>query len=211
MIKPRKILPMGFITSSLFVFAGGISVSSFAQDYPIVQMLKRNASSFGIDGGNGGADGQDVYLYSENDSNVNQRWYEIDRGNGYYSFQKVNTNYCLDGNNGGANAQNTYLWTCVANNQNQHWLKVNVGGDYYRLEKRNAPDYSLDGNRGGSNRQSIYLWESNNSNQNQHWSFNYLSEGGTVGGSDVNCSGGCHGGGCSWGGSIGCWWWGAGG
>ncbi|MBX2848160.1 MAG: RICIN domain-containing protein [Acidiferrobacterales bacterium] len=161
-----------------FSLASFTSLSVFAQDYPIVQMVKRNAASFAIDGNNGGANGQDVYLWGESESNVNQQWYEIDRGNGYYSFQKVGTNYCLDGNHGGADGQNVYLWTCMANNQNQQWLKVNVGSNYYRLEKRNASGFSLDGNQGGSDGQSVYLWTSNNNNQNQHWLFNYVSDDG---------------------------------
>ncbi|MBX2849068.1 MAG: RICIN domain-containing protein, partial [Acidiferrobacterales bacterium] len=89
---------------------------SFAQDYPIVQMIKRNASTYAIEGNSGGADGQDVYIWTENESNSNQQWYEIDRGNGYYSFQKVGTTYCIDGNSGGDLRQNVYLWTCGANN-----------------------------------------------------------------------------------------------
>lgn len=176
------------VTAFAFALVSTFSVDAFSQDYPVVQMLKRNAASFAIDGGNAGANGQDVYLWSENDNNVNQQWYEIDRGNGYYSFQKVGTNYCLDGNQGGGDGQNAYLWSCMDNNQNQHWLKVSVGGDYYRLEKRNASAYSLDGNKAGADGQSVYLWSSNNSNQNQHWLFNYVDEAGG-GDCDVSWSG----------------------
>ncbi|GAA3510901.1 hypothetical protein GCM10022393_25690 [Aquimarina addita] len=137
----------------------------------VVHLRKRNASGFAIDGNWGGANTQNIFLWSQNAGNVNQQWNEIDRGNGYYSYQKVNTNYCIDGNNGGANGQNVYLWECSNNNQNQHWKKVDVGNGNYRLEKRNASGFSLDGNKGGVNGQNLYLWESNNSNQNQHWTF----------------------------------------
>jgi len=78
-------------------------IASYAQDYPIVQMVKRNASNFAIDGNHGGENLQDVYLWSESEENVNQQWFEIDRGNGYYSYQKVDTEFCLDGDRGGAN------------------------------------------------------------------------------------------------------------
>lgn len=142
---------------------------------PVVQMIKRNASAYAIDGNFGGADEQDVYLWEEGAGNVNQQWYEIDRGDGYYSYQKVDTSFCLDGNKDGEDGQNVYLWTCSDNNYNQHWLKVDMGDGYYRLEKRNASDYSLDGNNSGDNGQSIYLWSSDDGNQNQHWYFNYLS------------------------------------
>ena len=143
-----------------------------AQDSAIVQMLKRNAPNFAIDGNHDAENAQDVYLWSENENNINQQWIEISRGNGYYSYQKTGTNHCIDGNHGGERGQNVYLWECRSNNQNQHWLKVDVGNGNYRLEKRNAPGFSIDGRRGGAKRQSLYLWNSGDNNQNQHWTFN---------------------------------------
>ena len=151
------------------------SMHSFSQDYPVVQMLKRNADSFAIDGSGSSSNDQDVYLWSESETNANQQWWEIDRGNGYFTYQKFNTDFCLDGGNEGENAQNVKLWTCRANNQNQHWQKVDVGGGHYQLIKRNASGYALDGNKGGENYQSIYLWSAGANNQNQHWFFNYVS------------------------------------
>ncbi|NMH88796.1 RICIN domain-containing protein [Flavivirga algicola] len=137
----------------------------------IVTMRKGNSTGFSIDGNNGGANNQNVYLWATNSNNVNQQWEEINRGNGFYSYKKRNTNFCLDGGNGGANGQNVKLWTCSNNNQNQHWKKVNLGGGKFRLEKRNAPGYSIDGGNGGANLQNVYLWASNNNNANQHWLF----------------------------------------
>ncbi|WP_159090645.1 RICIN domain-containing protein [Aquimarina aquimarini] len=138
---------------------------------PIVRMIKRNAPGFALDGGNGGANAQNVYLWSNNGSNVNQQWIEVDQGSGFYSYVKKGTNFAMDGGNGGANRQNLYLWRYNKNNFNQHWKKVNVGGGHFRLEKRNAPGFSIDGNGGGGNGQNTYLWSSNNNNQNQHWKF----------------------------------------
>ena len=134
-----------------------------------VSMRKSNANTFAIDGNNGGADAQNVYLWAFDGNNQNQHWKEIDRGDGYYAYQKRGTNFCLDGNRGGANGQSVYLWTCGTNNVNQHWKKINVGGQY-RLEKRNTA-FSLDGGRGGANRQDLYLWGSNSANPNQLWDF----------------------------------------
>ncbi|GAA3510882.1 hypothetical protein GCM10022393_25660 [Aquimarina addita] len=142
----------------------------------VVHMKKRNASTFAIDGNWGGSNRQNIFLWSANTNNVNQQWNEIDRGNGYYSYQKSGTNHCIDGNNGGANGQNVYLWDCGENNYNQHWRKVDVGGGSYRLEKRNSPGYSLDGGRNGVDGQNLYLWTSNNANQNQHWTFSTVAE-----------------------------------
>ena len=69
-------------------------------------------------GGVDSADSQniDIWTYAGQD---NMKWVEIDRGDGYYSYQKLDTNYCIDGNNGGENGQNIYLWTCSETNQNQ--------------------------------------------------------------------------------------------
>ena len=152
------------------------SAVSYSQDAQLVQMTKRNASGFAIDGSSNNTNGQDVYLGSENERNANQLWREIDRGDGYFSYQKINSDHCLDGGRGGANLQNVYLWSCGSDNYNQHWKKVDVGGGYYQLVKRNASDYALDGNRGGAEGQSIFLWDANTNNRNQHWRFNYVND-----------------------------------
>ena len=135
----------------------------------VVQIKKRNANGFAMDGGNNGANGQNIYLWSQNSSNINQNWIEIDRGNDYYSYQKEATNFCIDGNRGGANNQNVYLWKCSDNNQNQHWKKVETGSGYYKLIKRNAPGFALNGGSGGSNYQNINLYNSSSSSQNLQW------------------------------------------
>ena len=135
----------------------------------VVHITKSNATNFAIDGGNGGSDGQDVYLWSANQNNINQQWIEIDRGNGYYSYQKMNTNYCIDGGAGGATNQNVYLWNCNENNQNQHWQKVAMGEGSYKLIKRNASGFTIDGGSGGIDGQSLELYSSSVNHQNLQW------------------------------------------
>ncbi len=135
---------------------------------PLVTLRKSNSTGFAIDGGPGGARGQNVYLWSYNQNNVNQQWIEINRGGGFYSYQKRNTNFCIDGSNGGANGNNVKLWDCNANNQNQQFRKINVNGNT-RLQKRNASGFSIDGRGGGSNGQNVHMWSSNNNNGNQAW------------------------------------------
>ena len=135
----------------------------------VVHIRKRNATSFALDGNNGGANGQNIYLWGENNNNVNQQWIEIDRGGGYYSYQKMNTNFCIDGGNGGANNQNVYLWQCNNNNQNQHWQKVSSGGGAYRLVKRNSPGFAINGGSGGAFGQNVNLYNSASSSQNLQW------------------------------------------
>jgi len=135
----------------------------------IVHITKRNATGFAIDGNKGGANGQDVYLWSESGTNENQQWLEIDRGNGYYSYQKVGTDFALDGGKGGADRQNVYLWTVEEDNYNQHWKKVDLGNGAFQLVKRNAPSFALNGGGSGSNGQSITLFDSSNSSENLQW------------------------------------------
>ena len=135
----------------------------------IVTLQKRNSSGFALDGGNGGARGQNIYLWSFNSSNRNQQWEEIDRGGGYFSYQKKNTNFSLDGGNGGGNGQNIYLWTTDPNNFNQQFRKVSKGSNSFQLQKRNALGFAIDGNNGGARGQNVYLWSSQDTNQNQQW------------------------------------------
>jgi len=102
----------------------------------VVQIKKRNAGGFAIDGGRNGANGQNVYLWSEDSGNENQQWIETHQGNGYYTYQKQNTNFCMDEGKSGANRQNVYLWTCNSNNYKQHWKKEDAGSGYFKLIKR---------------------------------------------------------------------------
>lgn len=136
----------------------------------VVQITKRSGDGFSIDGKNGGANGQNVHLWTENRNNVNQQWIEFDRGNGYFSYQKQGTNYCLDGGNGGDNGQNVYLWNCSSNNQNQHWQKVSTGSGFYKLIKRNASGFAINGGSRGANGQNVDLYRSSSNSHNLQWS-----------------------------------------
>ncbi|TRX62026.1 family 16 glycosylhydrolase [Fulvivirga sp. M361] len=167
--QPGAALP-SLLVDWVRVWQGGNPPGGGGGSNPVVTMRKGNATNFSIDGGDGGANGQNVRLWTYY-NHVNQQWVEIDRGSGYYTYKKRNTNFCLDGGNGGADGQNVYLWSCQNNNQNQHWRKVNLGGGKFRLEKRNASGFSIDGNAGGANNQNLYLWSSSNGNPNQQWSF----------------------------------------
>ena len=150
---------------------GCVNTEVFDISSAFVSFRKSNSIGFAIDGSGSSSNGQNVYLWTFNGSNVNQQWEEIDRGNGYYSYQKRGTNYSLDGGNNGSNGQNVHLWTTQANNHNQHWRKVPISNGTFRLEKRNAPGFSIDGGTGGARRQNVHLWSSSNSNRNQQWSF----------------------------------------
>ena len=144
-------------------------------DSNVVQLVKRNATGFSVDGMGGAANFQNVHLWTTNPNNVNQRWIEIDRGNGFYSYQKQDTNHCLDGGRGGANRQNVILFECSASNQNQHWQKVDVGSGFVQLRKRNARGFALDGGSGGARGQNVQIFNSSNPSQNLHWRIDRLS------------------------------------
>ena len=141
-----------------------------------MHIRKRNAPDFAVDGGSGGADTQNVFLFSADPSDIDQQWLEIDRGDGFYSYQKNGTIFCLDGNRGGANKQNVYLYHCDDNNKNQHWKKVEVDDDAFQLVKRNAQGYALDGQNRGQNNQNIGLYDSSNTSQNLQWLITPIDE-----------------------------------
>ncbi|GAA3510917.1 hypothetical protein GCM10022393_25730 [Aquimarina addita] len=134
----------------------------------VVHITKRNSTGFAMDGQSGASERQNIYLWNADVSNGNQQWIEINRGNGYYAYQKQGTDYCIDGNNGGANQQNVYLWPCDTENPNQHWQKVDAGGGAYKLVKRNT-NYALNGGSGGAREQNVNLYDASSSSQNLHW------------------------------------------
>lgn len=136
----------------------------------IVHIRKRNSQDFAIDGSGNTENGQTIYLWGQNSNNINQQWTEIDRGNGYYSYQKQGTDYCMDGNKDGANGQDVYLWLCVDNNQNQHWEKVSTDSGFFKLVKRNAPGFAINGGSNGENGQNVNLYDSSNTSHNLQWS-----------------------------------------
>jgi len=158
------------------LFVGLISTIAHAQSTQLVHIKKRSNQAFAIDGGNGGANGQSVYLWGQNSNNTNQQWIEIDRGNNYYSYQKQGTDYCIDGGRGGELRQDVYLWKCSDNNKNQHWLKSSTGSGFVKLIKRNSPDFALNGGSGGFNSQNVNLFTSSKSSHNLQWSVETIGD-----------------------------------
>ncbi|MEP1490480.1 MAG: T9SS type A sorting domain-containing protein [Algibacter sp.] len=157
---------------TVYVGENGYEVVDPDNDNNLVHMRKRNSTGFAIDGGHGGANNNDVKLWAQDATNVNQQWIEIDRGSGYYSYQKNGTNFCIDGGHNGGNLQNVKLYKCSDSEQNQHWSKISAGSGHYRLQKRNSSGYSIDGNHGGANGNSLYLYGNSTNNYNQQWLFN---------------------------------------
>ena len=158
-----------FITLSLLCSSSMV----FAADSPVVQIIKSNAQGFAVDAGDGAAELQNIALMTADESNANQQWTELDRGDGYYSYQKVGTDFCIDGNDGGSKNQNVYLSTCDESSENQHWQKVDLDGAY-QLIKRNAPSYALNGGSDGVDGQNINLWSSASASKNLQWLVNEL-------------------------------------
>ena len=135
----------------------------------LVNITRRNALGFAMDGGQGAENRQNIYQWSQNTSNIDQLWIEIYRGEGFYSYQKFGTDHCIDGNEGGGDQKNVYLWKCEADNENQHWQKVSVvSGEVFKLVKRNAP-FIINGGPGGVVGQNVSLSSSNSSSPDVHW------------------------------------------
>ena len=135
----------------------------------LVHIIKRNAQGFAIDGQGGAENRQALHLWTEDSGNVNQQWIEIDRGNGFFSYQKQGTNHCIDGGNGGADRQVVYLFECRSTNQNQQWQKVNTDSGFVQLRKRNALGFAINGGSGGSRGQGVTLFNSSRTSQNLQW------------------------------------------
>ncbi len=154
------------------------TLAPFASHAQTVQHMTKQGTGFAVDGNRGAIEGQQLYLWQADLSNVNQQWVEASVGDGYFSYQKQNTALCIDGGQGGSLRQPVTLETCIAVDQNQHWEKISTSNGSFRLEKRGT-DFSIDGNRNGTNAQAMYLWSSDDNNVNQQWQFSSLG-GGTI-------------------------------
>ena len=135
----------------------------------LVQIRKRNALGFALDGGNGASNGQNVALYTYINGHPNLLWEEIDRGNGFYSYQKYATNFSITGGSGGSRGQNVYMVRTDASDFNQQWRKVSMGNGFYQLQKRSNLNFTINGASGGAKRQNVTLWSSDNSSHNLQW------------------------------------------
>ena len=137
-----------------------------------VHISKANSTGFALDGGNGGANNQNVKLWTSGTARINQQWEEMSRGADYYSYKKRGTLFCLDAGNGGAKNQNLVLMSCDHQNQNQHFKKISLGGTKFQLVKRNASGFAVDGGTGGVNGQNVKLWTTQTAaDGNQIWHF----------------------------------------
>jgi len=154
----------------------------------------KRGTNFSIDGNNGARQGQQIYLYSSSDTNVNQQWEETQVDDRFYMYQKEGTNVCIDGMGGGERGQVVHLWPCNSSNENQHWEKISVGDGYTRLKKRGV-SFSLDCQGGGANRQTCHLWDSQDSNINQHFMLADVDDNGGGGDGGGDNGGGNNGGG----------------
>ena len=153
----------------MFYSGGGEDAIGVALLSPVVNITKRNASGFALDGGRGAANDQNVYLWNHDEDNVNQQWIELARGGGNYSYQKLGTNHCIDGGKDGSNGQNVKLWRCDSSNQNQHWSRTDAGSGYVRLRKRNSRGFAINGGNRGSDGQNVNLNENSSRSQNLEW------------------------------------------
>ncbi|MEM6831065.1 MAG: RICIN domain-containing protein [Bacteroidota bacterium] len=103
---------------------------------------RKKDTNFCLDGGVGGANGQNVYLWTCIDDVQNQHWRKVDMGNGKYRLEKRNAPaFSIDGGVGsGFDGQNVYLWESDNQNPNQHWTLTPVGaGQAARVSQASVP------------------------------------------------------------------------
>jgi len=72
-------------------------------DEPTVQILRGDSGNLAAATNTGAFSGQNIFQFTPDRSDGNQLWTEIDRGDGFFSYAKLNTTFCIDGGNGGAN------------------------------------------------------------------------------------------------------------
>lgn len=142
----------------------------------VVQIRKRNALEYAIDGGLNSINGQNVHLWSQNPNNLNQQWLEICHEDGYFIYQKLGTDLCIDGGDGGENRQNVELLECDENNHNQQWQKLDTDSGFIQLRKRSATDFGINGGNAGDNAQNVNLFDSSNPSHNLQWIIEELSD-----------------------------------
>lgn len=157
-----------------------INWSSLNPVVEVLHLIKKSEPTYALTTTTSGTNGSSISLTLSDTTNNDQYWTEIDRGNGYYSYQKANSNFCMDGGNNGADDQEVYLWECGETNQNQQWKKVEVESDTYRLEKRNSTSFAIDGGSSQINADVLSLLTIDNNNEDQQWIFKSIIETQTI-------------------------------
>ena len=154
----------------------GKTIGGTSNSAKVVHITKRNSPGYALDGQNGAANNQNIHLWAANKNHPNQQWIELDQGNGYYSYQKINTNHCIDGGGRSTeNRDNVYLYTCTANSENQQWKKVPTDGGAYKLVKHSNEGFAINGGSAGRNGQNVNHWDSGSSNHNLQWFIETIS------------------------------------
>ena len=131
----------------------------------IVNIVKRTAS-FGMHS-NDGSNGGNLNVHS-NLTHNNLKFKEIDRGGGYYSYERFNSAHSIASANGGENGQNVIVWSTNDDSYNQQWQKVDAGDGSFTLRKRNALSFGIHAGGRIQNLSNVNL-HSNLEHQNLHW------------------------------------------
>ena len=159
-------------------FTDNCTITSLADPKPEIrvsgyyQLLKSNGQTMcvyaGEDESMQAGDGVSLFTYTKDD--LRTIWAEIDHDNGYYSYQKLNTNFCLDAGDGGANSQKVVIAECDLENKNQQWEKEVLTSGNIRLKKRDV-DFVMNSGSGAVLGQEINLWKSSATSGNLEWVF----------------------------------------
>ena len=92
-------------------------------------------------------------------------WKETFMGNGYYSYQLINTAYCISGGGESTSGQAVTVAACDSEDPAQLWYKVEEDSGFYRLLKGSNTDYAL----AVGNEKSLQLQNTDSLNQQQYW------------------------------------------
>ena len=131
----------------------------------IVYIRKRSAS-FGLHSGDG-SNGGNLNIHSDLTHN-NLKFKEIDRGGGYYSYERLDSEHSITSANGGKIGQNVLVWSTNPDKYNQQWQKVDAGDGSFTLRKRSALSFGIHAGGKIQNRSNVNL-HSNFEHQNLHW------------------------------------------
>lgn len=140
-----------------------------ASSFGAIQMIKRSATLYAIDGGEDSEEDHEITLLRHS-NHINLTWKEIDRGNGYYSYQQYDTDLCLYGGEENVVDQHVTLVKCAMEDVNQQWMKIGGGNDHFRLLKRGS-ELVIDGGMGRFDGANVFLGELDETSEDQQWKF----------------------------------------
>ncbi|MBU2914122.1 galactose-binding domain-containing protein [Reichenbachiella agariperforans] len=130
------------------------------------QLRKRDSDLYAIDGGAQETEAGHSVAMLKFSNHENMTWTELDREEGYYSYQKYGSELCLAGND----QDDLVLATCDESAESQQWFKIGGGEGHYRLQLKGT-ELVIDGGSGRFDGANIYLEALDYTSEAQQWKF----------------------------------------